>query len=132
MQGNYLRNLNGAGEGVETYFTFSFKYEFEARQDDEVYFAHAVPATYTEMQSRLKEKLDDPQFSSFLKADVLCLSLAKNPVPLLTITENVSTHLDYVEEVKLRDFIPPLTKRMLRQKYRNSRKLLKQIEESNG
>lgn len=25
----YLYNNNGAGEGVETYFTFSFKYEFE-------------------------------------------------------------------------------------------------------
>ena len=43
----FLYNNNGAGEGVGTYFTLSFTYEFTPNQDDEVWFAHAVPSTYT-------------------------------------------------------------------------------------
>ena len=31
----WLLNNNGAGEGVENYYTFSFTYEFTAHQDDE-------------------------------------------------------------------------------------------------
>lgn len=45
----FLYNNNGAGEGIETYFTFSFKYEFEPNQNDEVWFAHAIPATFSEI-----------------------------------------------------------------------------------
>jgi hypothetical protein len=33
--------------------------------------------------------------------NILSFTLGKNPVPLLTITENVETYLDYYEEVKL-------------------------------
>ena len=43
----FLYNNNGFGEGVDFYFTFSFSYEFVPNQDDEVWFAHAVPSTYT-------------------------------------------------------------------------------------
>lgn len=43
----FLYNNNGAGEGIETYFTFSFKYEFEPNKNDEVWFAHAIPSTFT-------------------------------------------------------------------------------------
>ena len=49
----FLYNNNGAGEGVDTYFTFSFTYEFMPNQDDEVWFAHAVPSNYTQMQESL-------------------------------------------------------------------------------
>jgi hypothetical protein len=55
MKGNlnnnnaFLLNNNGAGEGVDFYYTFSFTYEFQAGVDDEVWFAHAVPYTYTRM-----------------------------------------------------------------------------------
>ena len=45
----FLLNNNVAGEGVDYYYTFSFTYEFEAHVDDEVYFAHAIPYTYTKM-----------------------------------------------------------------------------------
>lgn len=51
----FLLNNNGAGEGVDFYYTFSFIYEFEANADDEVWFAHAVPYTYTKMQEKLSE-----------------------------------------------------------------------------
>jgi len=37
----FLYNNNGAGEGVDFYYTLSFKYEFTPNQDDELYFAHA-------------------------------------------------------------------------------------------
>ena len=50
----FLYNNNGAGEGIETYFTLSFKYEFEPNSNDELWFAHAVPYTYTDMQTRIK------------------------------------------------------------------------------
>jgi hypothetical protein len=43
------------GEGVDNYFTFSFSYEFEAHENDEVWFAHAIPSTYTEMNQFLYE-----------------------------------------------------------------------------
>jgi hypothetical protein len=46
----FLYNNNGAGEGVDTYFTLSFKYEFLANEDDELWFAHAIPSTYTNLQ----------------------------------------------------------------------------------
>lgn len=46
----FLLNNNGAGEGVDTYYTFSFTYEFAAGVDDEVWFSHAIPYTYTHMQ----------------------------------------------------------------------------------
>ena len=52
---NFLMNQNGAGEGVDFYYTFSFTYDFEANVEDELFFAHAVPYTYTHMQEKLLE-----------------------------------------------------------------------------
>ena len=57
---NFLMNQNGAGEGVDFYYTFSFTYEFEANVEDELYFAHAVPYSYTLMQERLLELRNNP------------------------------------------------------------------------
>ena len=45
----FLYNNNGAGEGVDFYFTLSFTYEFKPNTDDEMWFAHAVPYTFTNM-----------------------------------------------------------------------------------
>ena len=42
-----LFNYNGYGEGIDNYYTLSFTYKFEYL-DDEVWFAHAVPFTYTD------------------------------------------------------------------------------------
>lgn len=82
----FLYNNNGAGEGTDYYYTLSFKYEFEPNQDDEVWFAHAVPSTYTQMQENLLKIRNNEDYKSFLKMNILCLSLAKNPLPLITIT----------------------------------------------
>jgi len=43
--------------------------------------------------------------------NILCYTLAKNPVPLLTITENVNTYLDYYEEMSLMHQIPNVVKK---------------------
>jgi hypothetical protein len=44
---------------------------------------------------------NDEKHKYYLKFNLLCLSLAKVPVPLLTITENVETYLDYYEDMRL-------------------------------
>ena len=97
----FLYNNNGAGEGVDTYFTLSFKYEFMANEDDELWFAHAIPSTYTDMQNTLKDIRSEPKYKNYMKMNILCQTLARVPVPLITITENVSSYLDYYEELKL-------------------------------
>jgi hypothetical protein len=68
----FLYNNNGAGEGIETYFTLSFKYEFMANEDDEIYFAHAIPSTFTDMQTDLLELRDEPKYQNFLRMNILC------------------------------------------------------------
>jgi hypothetical protein len=49
----FLQNNNGHGEGSDNYYSLSFDYKFEY-QDDEVWFANAVPYTYTDMQHFVK------------------------------------------------------------------------------
>ena len=49
----FLQNYNGYGEGVDQYYTLSFKYEFAPNQDDELWFAHAIPSTYSDLQKNL-------------------------------------------------------------------------------
>lgn len=48
----FLYNNNGAGEGLEYYFTLSFIYEF-AEDEDEVWFAQAIPYSYGDLQKDL-------------------------------------------------------------------------------
>lgn len=45
----FLQKNNGHGEGVDNYYTLSFDYRFE-HPNDVLWFAHAVPYTYTDMQ----------------------------------------------------------------------------------
>ena len=49
----FLMNNNGAGEGLEYHFTLSFEYEF-SEEEDEVWFAHAIPYSYSDLQSNIK------------------------------------------------------------------------------
>lgn len=138
MEGNqnnnnaFLYNNNGAGEGVETYFTFSFKYEFIPNQDDEVWFAHAIPWTYTEMQEDLLKYTEKEEYKSTLRMEMLCQSLAKAPLPLLTITENVETYMSYYEELRLQTQLGGIVKKQFRTKYNNVKKLAKQCEQTKG
>ena len=116
-------NQNGAGEGVDFYYTFSFTYEFEANVEDELYFAHAIPYTYTTMQESLLELRKNPAYEPYMKMNIMCYSLGKNPVPLITITENISSYLDYYEEMRVMHQIPNIVKKAYRQKYAKARKL---------
>jgi hypothetical protein len=52
-----------------------------------------------------------------MKMNILCYTLGKSPVPLITITENVDTYLDYYEEMRLMYMIPNIVKKAYRQKY---------------
>jgi hypothetical protein len=53
----FLQNNNGHGEGVENYYTLSFDYRFE-HPNDEVWFANAVPYTYTDMQKSVSSMME--------------------------------------------------------------------------
>jgi hypothetical protein len=68
----FLYNNNGAGEGVESYFTLSFKYEFTPNEEDELWFAHAVPSSYTQMQESLLKLRQQEELKPFLKMNILC------------------------------------------------------------
>lgn len=64
--------------------------------------------------------------------NILCQSLARLNVPLITITENVETYLDYHEEIRLQNLLPSNIKRAYRLKCSNVLKLGKQGDESKG
>lgn len=63
---------------------------------------------------------------------MLCNSLGRIPTPLLTITENVESYLDYYEELRLQNHIPNILKKSFRNKYQKIRKLAKQSLDSKG
>lgn len=86
-----MQDNNGHGEGVENYYTLSFEYKFEYLED-EVWFAHAVPYTYTDMQQQMAKLCADPNNQSIIRKEILTNTLSGIAVPLLTITENVETH----------------------------------------
>lgn len=88
----YLKQNTGSGEGADNYFTLSFDYRFQ-HPGDEVWFAHAVPSTFTELQRGLL-LMQNPDI---VRTEILCTSLAGLPVPLLTITENIKTYQTYSE-----------------------------------
>ena len=125
---SYLYNHNAAGEGIDFYFTLSFTYPFVSNQDDEVWFAHAVPYDYTQMQTKLRELRDNIIYKDFLKFNILSRTNAKIPVPIMTITERSDTYLDYYEELNLQTILPQILKRSFRLKYLNVKKLMKQAE----
>ena len=87
-----LYSNSGAGEGLECYFTLSFTYEFE-EDEQEVFFAQAVPYTFTDLQTDLLPLTTRNQLS----CNVLCKDLTGSPCPLLTITDNLCTYQDYYE-----------------------------------
>ncbi|MGH0115600.1 UNVERIFIED_CONTAM: hypothetical protein FKN15_037923 [Acipenser sinensis] len=53
---------------------------------DTCYFAHCYPYTYSNLREYLSRISQDPVCSSFCKIRTLCLSLAGNLVPILTVT----------------------------------------------
>ncbi|KAJ1166476.1 hypothetical protein NDU88_006876 [Pleurodeles waltl] len=80
---------NGLEQDRQQYYSLSWKFKFQHHQDT-CYFAHCYPYTYSNLQSYLADIASDPERSKFCKIRILCHSLARNMVYVLTIT-NPST-----------------------------------------
>lgn len=81
----------------KSYYTLTFTYTFEYASDT-VYFAHCYPYTYTELLSDIEQYKTLPDI---VRVNDLCMSLAGNPLPLLTITQDVESYLSWEVEQKL-------------------------------
>ncbi|XP_004707952.1 cytosolic carboxypeptidase 3 [Echinops telfairi] len=67
------------------YFSLTWTFQFPHSQDT-CYFAHCYPYTYSNLQEYLSGVHSDPVRSKFCKIRVLCHTLARNMVYVLTIT----------------------------------------------
>ena len=65
-----------------------------------MWFAHGVPYTYTDMNKDLIAMRDNTKFTDFVKVELLAMTLSKLPVPMLTITEDVSSFPDHADELR--------------------------------
>ena len=88
-------------EGIEAkYQQLSFRYTFRYAQDV-VYFAHCYPYTYTDLCRLLETYQSTPHIAEILRVDTLCHTIAHNPCPLLTITEDVQAYTPWATELSL-------------------------------
>ncbi|XP_025931887.1 cytosolic carboxypeptidase 3 isoform X3 [Apteryx rowi] len=76
---------NNAGQGGQQYFSLTWTFQFPHNRDT-CYFAHCYPYTYSNLQEYLVAISKDPVKSKFCKIHILCHSLARNIVYVLTIT----------------------------------------------
>uniref|UniRef100_A0A0G4FMA6 Peptidase M14 domain-containing protein n=1 Tax=Chromera velia CCMP2878 TaxID=1169474 RepID=A0A0G4FMA6_9ALVE len=93
--------MQRTGRGRPT-FSISFCHTF-TEDNDVVYFSHAIPYSFTRMQSFLKEMEDDPLRAPFIQKDGLCRSIAGNRVDILTITAPARKKRSEDEEGDLED-----------------------------
>ncbi|XP_042325501.1 cytosolic carboxypeptidase 3 isoform X2 [Sceloporus undulatus] len=78
----YKNNLSQDGR---QYFSLTWTFQFPHDRDT-CYFAHCYPYTYSKLQDYLSDIARDPSRSKFCKIRILCHSLARNIVYVLTIT----------------------------------------------
>lgn len=71
-------------------------------------------------------------YASFLRIELMALSLGKLPVPMMTVTEDVETYLDYPEELRLFCQVPPICKKQLRALYKSAFQLVLQSRQVRG
>ncbi|XP_058153392.1 cytosolic carboxypeptidase 3 isoform X3 [Dasypus novemcinctus] len=76
---------NNLGQDGHHYFSLTWTFQFPYNKDT-CYFAHCYPYTYTNLQDYLSNINNDPVRSKFCKIRVLCHTLARNMVYVLTIT----------------------------------------------
>ncbi|XP_058537374.1 cytosolic carboxypeptidase 3 isoform X2 [Ochotona princeps] len=76
---------NNLGQNGHHYFSLTWTFQFPHNKDT-CYFAHCYPYTYTNLQEYLSSINNDPVRSKFCKIRVLCHTLARNMVYILTIT----------------------------------------------
>ncbi|XP_077195342.1 cytosolic carboxypeptidase 3 isoform X2 [Paroedura picta] len=87
----YKNNLSQDGR---QYFSLTWTFQFPHDRDT-CYFAHCYPYTYSNLQDYLSAIARDPKRSKFCKIRILCQSLARNVVYVLTITNPLQ---DFQEE----------------------------------
>ena len=68
-----------------TYYTFTFTHTFE-HSDDQVFFAHCFPYTYSDLQEDLTNIEKMPDSNNFYHKGILTRTLAGNRCDYLTIT----------------------------------------------
>ncbi|KAM4858467.1 cytosolic carboxypeptidase 3 [Urocitellus parryii] len=76
---------NNLGQEGRHFFSLTWTFQFPHNKDT-CYFAHCYPYTYTNLQEYLSGINNDPVRSKFCKIRVLCHTLARNMVYVLTIT----------------------------------------------
>ncbi|XP_051031819.1 cytosolic carboxypeptidase 3 [Phodopus roborovskii] len=76
---------NNLGQDGRHFFSLTWTFQFPHNKDT-CYFAHCYPYTYTNLQEYLSGINSDPVRSKFCKIRVLCHTLARNMVYVLTIT----------------------------------------------
>ncbi|XP_074840067.1 cytosolic carboxypeptidase 3 [Carettochelys insculpta] len=76
---------NNLGQDGRQYFSLTWTFQFPHDRDT-CYFAHCYPYTYSNLHDYLAAISRDPVRSKFCKIRVLCHSLARNIVYVLTIT----------------------------------------------
>ncbi|XP_053513039.1 cytosolic carboxypeptidase 3 isoform X4 [Artibeus jamaicensis] len=76
---------NNPGQDGRHYFSLTWTFQFPHSKDT-CYFAHCYPYTYTNLQEYLSSIHNDPVRSKFCKIRVLCHTIARNMVYVLTIT----------------------------------------------
>lgn len=104
-------------------------YEFE-ENETEVYFAQAVPYTFSDLQTDLLSFKEPCQ--TFMSYNILCKDLTSSPCPLITITENLPTFQDYYDSFQLSKELPNVVRKQLHKKYTKAKKLYRQSLESKG
>ncbi|ELK13834.1 Cytosolic carboxypeptidase 3 [Pteropus alecto] len=75
---------NNPGQDGRHYFSLTWTFQFP-HNNDTCYFAHCYPYTYTNLQEYLSGINNDPVRSKFCKIRVLCHTIARNMVYVLTI-----------------------------------------------
>uniref|UniRef100_A0A667HU21 ATP/GTP binding protein like 3 n=1 Tax=Lynx canadensis TaxID=61383 RepID=A0A667HU21_LYNCA len=76
---------NNQGQEGRHYFSLTWTFQFPHNKDT-CYFAHCYPYTYTNLQEYLSSINNDSVQSKFCKIRVLCHTIARNMVYVLTIT----------------------------------------------
>ena len=69
------------------YYTLTYSYTFDT-ESDTVFFAHCYPFTYSELRKQLDQYI--MQYPALIRVNNLCSTLAGNPCPIVTITQNVA------------------------------------------
>lgn len=81
--------------GSKKYYTLSFTYDFRY-ENDLVYFAYAVPYTYTKLCLYLSDLQN--RHPNIVRVNQLCRTLAGNSCEMVTVTQSVKDYFPYEEE----------------------------------